>query len=147
MAKEQQLMIKIAGKLDSSFNSMLSSVQSGIAGATKALGTATLAGAAAIGAGLTSAVNTGKDFEKSMSQVAATMRLDNTVAEDAETLSHLEGAIRQLGATTSFSAMDAAEAANNLAMAGYNEGEIMAALGTSLNLAGASRIQRYGGRR
>ena len=92
--------------------------------------TAVTAGIAAIG---TASIATGKEFEGSMSQVAATMGITSS----SEDYAILEDAAKEMGATTAFSASEAAEALNYLALAGYNAEKAATALPTVLNLAGA----------
>lgn len=94
------------------------------------------AATAAVGLG-TAAVATGKEFESAMSQVAATKLLDTSTKKGQAQFQALEDAARECGATTAFSATEAAQALNNLAMAGYDTDKSVAALPTILNLAGA----------
>lgn len=82
----------------------------------------------------TAAVKTAADFEQSMSQVAATM---GKTKDDVKGLSELA---RQMGATTAFSASEAAEGINILAMAGLNATQIGDSLGTVLDLAAAGAM-------
>ncbi len=77
-------------------------------------------------------VNTGKEFEASMSKVQAI-----SGATGAE-LSKLEGLARDLGATTVFSAKEASEGMQYLAMAGWDAQQIMSGLPAILDLAVAS---------
>lgn len=140
-SKEMEIAIKIAGKVESSFKNALSQATKGLGSITKAVASATAAAASAVAALGVSAVNVGKEFETSMSQVAATMLLDKTVKEDAEKLATLEEAARKCGRETAFSAGEAAEALNNLAMAGYDATDAATALPTVLNLAGAGGLQ------
>lgn len=139
--KEMEIAIKIAGKVESSFMGALGKATKGLGGLTKTITAATAAAVAAVGSLVVAAVNVGKEFETSMSQVAATMLLDKTVKEDAEKLATLEDAARKCGRETAFSAGEAADALNNLAMAGYDATEAATALPTVLNLAGAGGLQ------
>ena len=82
----------------------------------------------------TAAVKTAADFEKSMSQVAATM---GKTKDDVKGLSELA---QHMGATTAFSASEAAEGINILAMAGLNATQIGDSLGTVLDLAAAGAM-------
>ena len=138
--KEMELAIKIAGKIDSSFNSALSKVSSGIKGATKAMAAGTVAAAAAVGALTLKAIDVGREYEQAMSQVQATMLLDTGTAEGAAAMQTLEDAARAAGRSTAFSATEAAEALNYLALAGYDADKAAAALPTVLNLAGAGAM-------
>lgn len=88
----------------------------------------------------TAAVATGKEFESAMSQVAATKLLDTSTKKGQAQFQALEDAARECGATTAFSATEAAQALNNLAMAGYDTDKSVAALPTTLNLAGAGAL-------
>ena len=77
-------------------------------------------------------VNTGKEFEESMSKVQAI-----SGATGAE-FSKLESLARDLGATTSFSAYEASEGMQYLAMAGWDTNQIMSGLPAILDLSVAS---------
>ena len=81
-------------------------------------------------------VDTGKSFEASMSQVTATMGL-TTASEEYEVLS---AAAKEMGATTKYSATQAGEALNYLALAGYSAENSVKALPTVLNVAAAGGI-------
>lgn len=80
----------------------------------------------------TAAVNAGNDFEAQMSRVSA---ISGAYGDDLEQLR--EQAI-ELGAQTSFSATESAQAMENLASAGFGTQEIMAAMPGMLNLAASS---------
>ena len=79
-------------------------------------------------------VDAGMTFDASMSQVAATMGKSVSDIED------LRDFAQQMGATTAFSATEAAEALNYMALAGYKTDESMAMLPNVLNLAAAGSI-------
>lgn len=136
-SKEMELAIKIAGKVEASFMNALGKAGSGVMQLSK---TATAAAAAAVRAIAVAAVNVGKEFETAMSQVQATMLLDTGTAEGAAAMATLEEAARECGRTTAFSATEAAEALNYLALAGYNADEAATALPTVLKLAGAGAM-------
>ena len=76
-------------------------------------------------------IQTGMSFEKSMSQVAATMGVSVGEIQDLSTYA------KEMGATTAFSATQAAEALNYMALAGYNSEQAMTMLPNVLNLAAA----------
>lgn len=101
------------------------------------------AGTAAVTALGTAAVKTGMDFEKGMSQVAATMLIDKNDEKNggAEKYKILENAARACGRSTAFSATEAAEGLNYLALAGYDAEKAAAALPTVLHLAGAGAME------
>lgn len=87
------------------------------------------------------ATETGSSFEASMSQVAATMGM---TAEETETGSRaytmLADAAKECGKTTMFSASEAAEALNYLALAGYDAGKSARTLPKVLDLAAAGSL-------
>lgn len=82
-------------------------------------------------------LNVGSGFEASMSQVAATMGITSSSAE-FETLS---AAAKEMGESTKFSASQAGEALNYLALAGYDANKAVAALPTVLNVAAAGGME------
>lgn len=149
---DYSIAIKIAGELASSFKSALKDAQSGLsglAGMAGKLGGAAMKGAAAgigtattaaVGLG-TAAVNVGKEFEGAMSQVSATMLLDQTTVEGKQAFQTLEDAARECGASTAFSATEAAQGLNYLALAGYDAEKAASALPTVLKFAGAGAME------
>lgn len=93
----------------------------------------------------TLSVKTAATFESAMSQVQATMGLtaDSTSelnGQTVNTMDSLSSLAKQMGAETKFSATEAAEAINNMAMAGYDVNEIYGALPEVLNLASAGAL-------
>lgn len=93
----------------------------------------------------TISVKTAATFESAMSQVQATMGLtaDSTSelnGQTVNTMGSLSSLAKQMGAETKFSATEAAEAINNMAMAGYDVNEIYGALPEVLNLASAGAL-------
>ena len=100
---------------------------------------------AGISFGLADTLNTFKDFEAGMSQVAATMgysveELNNPASEASQNLAMLTDFAKEMGAKTAFSATQAAEALNYMALAGYDAETSMAMLPNVLNLAAAGGI-------
>lgn len=91
------------------------------------------AGRAAVGF-MADSVQTGREFDQAMSQVAATM--GTSVGE----IENLRDFAREMGANTAFSATEAAEALNYMALAGYNAETSMSMLPNVLNLAAAGNI-------
>lgn len=138
--KEMEIAIKIAGKVESSFKSAIGAATKGLGSITKAVSAATAAAAAAVRDMGIAAINTGREFEGAMSQVAATMLIDKTTAEGQKAFETLENAARECGASTAFSATEAAEALNYLALAGYDADKAATALPTVLKLAGAGAM-------
>ncbi len=128
---------------------------------SKGLATAAKAGIAAIGAATTAvvgfgatAVKTGEGFDKSMSQVAATMgktmdEMQNEVGSVTLTLNgqtkEFTGTLREfaqeMGKNTAFSATQAADALNYMALAGYDTQTSMNMLPNVLNLAAAGDME------
>lgn len=131
-----------ASSTTSSFGSKLSS---GLANAAK-IGGAALAGATTAAIGFSkSAISAGGDFDKSMSQVAATMgitneALNNTRVQTDSFSGTLRDFAQEMGATTAFSATEAADALNYMALAGYDAQKSAEMLPTVLNLAAAGNM-------
>ncbi len=140
MTKEMKLAIKIAGKVDSSLKAGLSSVHSGIAGIAKIAAKSCAVAATAIAGLGAAAIKVGKEYEKSMSQVAATMAIDKSTEEGMKAYETLSNAAKEMGATTAFTASEAAEGLNYLALAGYNAEQAATALPYTLKLAGAGAM-------
>lgn len=93
----------------------------------------------------TKAVKTSATFESAMSQVQATMgatteSMDTLDGQTVNTMGALSGLAKELGASTKFSAVEAAEAINNMAMAGYSVQEIYDSLPQVLSLASAGAL-------
>ena len=87
------------------------------------------------GAMAKSIVQTGVQFEKSMSNVAA---ISNATEEEFGRLKH---AARDAGATTVFSATQAADAMGYLAQAGFKTNQMISAIPGTLNLAAAGSLE------
>lgn len=109
-----------------------------VGGLGKGIGTAMKIGAAAIGAATAavgafakSSIDTGAQFDSSMSQVAATM------GTTVDQISNLRDFAQEMGSTTAFSASQAADALNYMALAGYDAETSMKMLPNVLNLAAA----------
>lgn len=113
-----------------------------------------LIGAGAMAAGFAafgvSAVKTGAQFDSSMSQVAATMgKTNEEVAQDVQTVDlawgqftgNLRDYAQEMGAHTKFSATEAADALNYMALAGYDTQKSMEMLPNVLNLAAAGNME------
>lgn len=105
-----------------------------ISGIGSAVAGATAAATAAVGAFAASSVNVGMSFDSSMSQVAATM--GTTVDQIGE----LRDFALDMGSKTAFSATQAAEALNYMALAGYDADTSMSMLPNVLNLAAAGSM-------
>lgn len=85
-----------------------------------------------IGAGI---LQTAGEFEAAMNRVAAA-----APASESE-MAQLEAAAREMGTTTEFSSAQAAEALENLRLAGMDTQQSIAALPTTLNLAAAGSLE------
>ena len=99
-----------------------------IAGAGRTVMPASVA-VAGLGA---AAVKTSADFDSSMSQVAA---VSGATGDD---LQALRDKAREMGAKTKFSASEAADAMNYMAMAGWKTGDMLSGIEGIMNLAAAS---------
>lgn len=94
--------------------------------------------AAASAAALKSVISVGSSFQSSMSQVAATMGMSaNEIANNSEEYKKLSEAAKEMGATTKFSATEAADALNYLALAGYSVNDSVSMLPKILDVAAA----------
>lgn len=138
---EYKLAIQIAGTIASSFNSSVGAAQSKLSALGKVAGTAMKAAAAASAAATAAvagfaatSVKTGMEFDSAMSQVAATM------GKTTDEIQELRDFAQEMGATTAFSATQAAEALNYMALAGYDAETSIAMLPNVLNLAAAGSI-------
>lgn len=80
-------------------------------------------------------IEAGMSFDSAMSQVAATMGLTTNDIGD------LTACAKEMGASTAFSATQAAEGLNYMALAGYSSEEAIATLPTVLNLAAAGSME------
>ena len=87
------------------------------------------AGVTALG---TAAVKTASDFDSAMSKVAA---VSGATGDD---LQKLRDKAREMGAKTKFSASEAAEAMNYMAMAGWKTNDMLSGIDGIMNLAAAS---------
>lgn len=100
----------------------------------------------AIGAAFTGAVTAstaiGSSFEASMSQVASTMGITvEEIQNGSEAYEALSNSAQEWGAKTKYSATEAAEALNYLALAGYTVEEATNTLPKVLNLAAAGGME------
>lgn len=139
---------ELAGKLkldSSEFSSSLNNEESKfkkfgnkLENAAKKTAKMAAAGMATVGAGAVmftkSSIQEGLDFDKAMSQVAATLGKSTDEVQD------LSKFAREMGSKTAFSATEAAEALNYMALAGYDSEKSMRMLPTVLNLAAAGNI-------
>ncbi len=117
--------VKTAGA--SAMNSLKSGIGSMVSGAVpQAMG---LMG---IGMGIADTVNTYKNFQAQMSTVQAIS------GASAESMKDLTAKAKEMGATTQFSATEAGQAMQYMAMAGWENQQMIDGIGGVMNLAGAS---------
>lgn len=88
-----------------------------------------------VGFGLSSAIRTISDFEAALSGVQAVTRATN------EEMVKMSDTARRLGATTRFTAGQAAEGMRFLGMAGFDATQVVAAMPAVLNLATAATLE------
>lgn len=125
--------IKINTELDSSQAQAAMSKFSGIASkAMSGVKIAVGAASAAITAMAGYSIKVGSDFEAGMSQVSA---VSGATGEDLEALTEKA---KEMGAKTKFSATEAAEAMNYMAMAGWKTSDMLNGIEGIMNLAAAS---------
>ena len=125
--------IKINTELDSSQAQAAMSKFSGIASkAMSGVKIAVGAASAAITAMAGYSIKVGSDFEAGMSQVSA---VSGATGEELEALTEKA---KEMGAKTKFSATEAAEAMNYMAMAGWKTSDMLNGIEEIMNLAAAS---------
>ena len=127
---------------DSGFKQGLGKLK-GIAGKGASLITKSIAGVTtALVATGAAAAKVGSEFESGMSQVAATMGMtQKEIQGGSKEFKKLESAAREMGATTQFSATEASEALNYIALAGYDADDAIKLLPKTLNLAAAGGLE------
>ncbi|WP_051758214.1 phage tail tape measure protein [Rossellomorea vietnamensis] len=96
--------------------------------------TAMFAVAAAVGTGLGASINVARNFEEAMSRVKA---ISGATGDEFEAL---KAKAKELGATTQFSATEAAQGMEYLSMAGFKVNDIIGAMPSVLNLAAAAKL-------
>lgn len=128
--------IKIDTKVDKKgFTDGLDNLKNAGSTAVKAIGGLVAGATAAVTAFAKSSVETGMAFDSSMSQVAATM------GTTVDQIQDLRDFAQEMGAKTAFSATQAADALNYMALAGYDADTSMAMLPNVLNLAAAGGME------
>ena len=122
----------------SAVKSVTSAGASAISGVTKAVTASIAAAGSGVAAFGTYAATAGKTFEKSMSNVMATMGITKDTIQDGQNSYELLSATaKKMGETTKFSASEAGDALNYFALAGYDAKKACEALPAVLNLAQA----------
>lgn len=127
---------------DSKMGSITANLGAGLGKAAKIGAAAIDAATAAVRAFAKSSIDAGARFDSSMSQVAATLGLTvddikNNVGGAGDTFNALRDKAKEMGAATNFSASEAAEGLNILAMSGYDANSSMEMLEDVLHLAAA----------
>lgn len=122
-------MVTIAAK--NTISEKASGAVSGMVQSVTGMGAQMIAGAG-IGYGIYDTVKTYKDFQQQMSTVAAI-----SGASGSE-LDALTAKAKEMGASTSFSATEAAKAFEYMGMAGWKSSEMMSGIAGIMNLAAAS---------
>jgi len=135
----------IAGLASDAFSGFHDIATGAISGVTDLIGSAT---AALIDFGQQS-VTVGMEFDKSMSQVAATLQttideINNGSVSANFSFEDFSGSLREmaieLGENTKFTSSEVAEAINNMALAGYKQQDIADSIEEVLNMASAGNI-------
>lgn len=117
--------VKTAGA--GAVNSLKSGIGSMVSGAVPQA-----MGMMGIGMGIADTVNTYKNFQAQMSTVQAIS------GASAESMKDLTAKAKEMGATTQFSATEAGQAMQYMAMAGWENQQMIDGIGGVMNLAGAS---------
>lgn len=140
MASDGSVVIEILAD-DKKAKSTLGSFKDAAGSALKGLTTVVAGAATAVGGLAAASIKVGSSFEASMSQVAATMGITtDEIANGSDAFELLTQAAKDAGATTAFSASEASEALNYLALAGYDAEKAADALPAVLNLAAAGSM-------
>lgn len=133
----------------STAKNVLSGVGSAVGGMAKAGAMAVTAATGAVTAFAGSAVQAGSAFDQAMGGVAATLgesvdELNSETGSIDTSFGHFEGTLRDfakfMGTNTTFSATQAAEALNYMALAGYKTQESMEMLPAVLDMAAAGAM-------
>lgn len=139
MASESgSVIIKIEGD-DTDFKSKVNDLGKTAESGVSKLGSVVKTAAVGIGGAMVAvggyAIKVGSDFESAMSNVAA---ISGATGDD---LQMLKDTAEEMGATTQFSATEAANALSYMALAGWDANQSAAALPGVLNLAAASGME------
>lgn len=108
-------------------------------GGLKKIGIAAGAAAIAAGAAFKNIVDTGADFEQTLTNAAA--KFPGQIRAGTEEFKRLRDAAANVGATTEFTASQAAEGLNFLAMAGMDATQSVSALPGVVDLATAAQVE------
>lgn len=118
---------------------------SGLGKAAAVTGAALAAASTAVIAFGKASIDTGREFDSAMSQIAATLGLtmsdiQNNVNGAGDTFDALRDKAIQMGSETNFTAKEAAEGLNILAMSGYDANSSIAMIEDVLHLAAAGSM-------
>lgn len=97
-----------------------------------------VAGIATLTLAMQQGIRTGLDFEQTV--VNASAKFGSAARPGTQAFKNLEAAARDVGATTEFTASQAAEGLNFLALAGFNANQSIAALPQVVDLATAAQV-------
>jgi len=103
------------------------------------VGVAALAAGAVIGGVFANIIRTGMEFEQTLTAAAA--KFPEGIKKGTKEFEALSQKAQEVGATTEFTASQAADGLNFLAMAGFNATQAMAALPGVVNLATAAQVE------
>lgn len=117
---------------ESGFNAGIKNLGSIAKGGLSVLGGAIAGVTAAMGAGVSAAVNVGMSFESQMSKVQA---ISGATGGELQALSEKA---KEMGATTKFSATESGQAFEYMAMAGWKTEDMLGGIEGIMNLAAAS---------
>lgn len=134
--------LKEAGESGRSFTQKIGST---LKKAGKVAGVGLAAAGTAVMAFGKSSINTGMEFDVSMSQIAATLGMsvediENNIDGAGDTFQKLRSKAKQMGSATNFTAKQAAEGLNILAMSGYDATQSMDMIEDVLHLAAAGSM-------
>ena len=124
--------------LDSQISGIQKKCESIAKGLTKGGAVMTAAITAPVIKAGTAIYKAGTDFQSQMSRVQAIAGLDSTIEADSKAIDQLTAAALEMGSTTSFTASEAGEALEYMAMAGWKTDSMLAGLKPVMDLAAAS---------
>ena len=138
VSRMQQRLRTFGGESSRSLQSM-NRMADGFASGLRRVGMAAVAAGAALAVVGANVVQTGAEFEQSLTSAAA--RMGGSVTRGTEAYAAMEEAARRVGAETEHTASAAAAGLGFLAMAGYTAEQSIAALPTVVNLATATGLE------
>lgn len=138
ISQTEKKFASMTSKQEQAFNSVSQT-------ATKVAKIATAAAVGGLAAFTKSALSTYSDYQSKMSQVAATLgysvaELHDPTSQAAQDMEALRSVAQELGRTTEFTASQAAEGLNYMALAGYDAKTSIEQLPKVLNLASAGNM-------